>query len=515
MKIPSYDDLTPSIPDVSPGDALASVARVLPASPPVAEAAPRGEFRSDELYACLRAPRTSEAAMAIAREFSPRIQRHGPACIVLDVSGLGRLLGDPAAIGTELARAAAERGSALRIAVAPTQIAARLLSLVHAGLNVATGDPAAILARVPLVHLEQLVAEAQDATIGRGASRSVTTAARKRHDRAFDMLRRWGLATLGEFAALPAGDLSARMGQDGLRLQQLARGVDPAPLVPAPDVPRFVERMELEWPIEALEPLSFVLARLLDPLAAALERADRGAAALRLDLRLVDRTVHARVLQLPAAMRDPRVLRTLLLLDLESHPPAAAIDIVTIEADPAPGRVLQYSLLERALPSAETLATLTARLGALVGDARCGSPVLLDTHRPDGFELRRFDPSAGPAAGSGSASPGTAHAMPSAMTGDGAGASLSPGLRRFRPPVAVRVAVEGGRPAHVAIDRRGMPGGRVEQHAGPWRSSGAWWDHGVTYWDRDEWDVALSDGSLCRLFRARDTGAWFLDGVID
>ena len=176
-----------------------------------------------------------------------------------------------------------------------------------------------------------------------------------------------------------------------MRLQQLARGLrSRAARAGSRTFRASFERMELEWPIDTLEPLSFVLARLLDPLSAALERADRGAAALRLDLRLVDRTVHGRVLQLPAAMRDARVLRTLLMLDLESHPPAAAIDIVTIEIDPAPGRVIQYSLLERALPSAETVATLTARLGALVGETRCGSPVLLDTHRPDGFEMRAF-----------------------------------------------------------------------------------------------------------------------------
>ncbi len=110
---------------------------------------------------------------------------------------------------------------------------------------------------------------------------------------------------------------------------------------PIADVPRFIGRMELEWPIDTLEPLSFVLARLLEPLSVALERADRGAAALRLELRLVDRTAYARVLQLPAALRDARVLRTLLMLDLESHPPPSAIDIVTIEIDPAPGRVIQ------------------------------------------------------------------------------------------------------------------------------------------------------------------------------
>ena len=315
----------------------------------------------------------------------------------------------------------------------------------------------------------------------------------------FTILDRWGLTTLGELAALPAGALSARLGQAGVTLRRMAAGIDASPLVPDGDVPRFFERVELEWPIDGLEPLAFVLARLLEPLSSALERADRGAAAIHLTLRLVDRTEHARLLQLPAAMRDPKVLRTLLVLDLESHPPKAAIDIVTIEVDPAPGRVLQYSLLERARPSAETLATLTARLGALVGESRCGQPVLLDSHAPDAFEMRRFAPDE----------------SASAMVEHDDEAVESAVLRRFRPPIAIRVTVERGRPRHVFIDRRGMPGGHVEQCAGPWRSSGAWWSVSSRPWDRDEWDVALSDGSVCRLFQTRGTEHWFLDGVVD
>ena len=230
--------------------------------------------------------------------------------------------------------------------------------------------------------------------------------------------------------------------------------------MPDADTPRFLERLELEWPIDALEPLSFVLARLLDPLSAALERADRGAAALRLDLRLVDRSTHARVLQLPAPMRDPRVLRTLLLLDLESHPPAAAIDIVTIELDPAPARITQFSLLERALPSPETLSTLTARLSALVGETRCrhGRP----RRQPSAGRVRDAelcDRRRAVRAG--------IHAV--AANGD----RLA--LRRQRHPPAIRVTVERGRPAYVATARRGIPGGAVVQAAGPWRTSGGWW----------------------------------------
>jgi protein ImuB len=521
--IPSYDDLTPSIPDITPGEAFAHVRRILPQDhgPVVDGSRAHADASSAQLFACLRSSHAPEALVAIARDFSPRLERHGPASVVLDASGLGRLLGDAQTIGTELQRAASVHDAPIRVAIARTQTAARLLAIGNALLAVAPGDPASAVAPLPLDTLrvligdDQLLRQAQDAALrqAQGSARRATTAARVEATATrLDTFRRWGLTTLGELAALPAADLSERMGQHGLMLQRLAAGADLSPLVPDPGIPRFIQRLELEWPIDALEPLSFVLARLLDPLSSALERSDRGAAALRLDLRLVDRTVHQRVLQLPAAMRDPRVLRTLLLLDLESHPPSAGIDIVTIEIDPAPARIVQYSLLERAMPSPETLATLDARLSALVGDTRCGSPLPLDTWRPDGFEIRRFNPASRTADGEVTAhrASQTANREPRIANRD----VLV--IRRYRPPVAVRVIVDHGRPARVFVDRRGMPGGQVLQAAGPWRTSGAWWGASPrTAWDRDEWDVALSDGSVCRLFHDRPGECWFLDGVID
>ena len=646
MRIPSYDDLTPSIPDVSANDVFASVQRLLTDSGPVTRGtAPAAGCSGGSLFACLRSTRNSGVLMDIARDFSPRIQRYGAECVVLDVSGLGSLLGDADTIGAELARAAAEKCGAPRtadsgtrtvtiddarlrprftsrygiriephpvehgnlsihtavaglngtriiadpsddgtriitdpldngtriianhtddatqittdsthrtrefpperrlvdevrvdprpvnpgeiredprpvetfavaVAVAPTQLSALLVSLGGSALTVVTENIAAALAPLPLRVLQQLMSTIHGVTVLRPKASAIKPAtgapgwpAWPACEEVFDVLQRWGLKTLGEFAALPAADLSARLGNAGVALQQLARGIDPRPLVPDPDVPRYREQMELEWPIDSLEPLSFVLARLLDSLSLALERADRGAAAIRLDLRLVDRSNHSRMLQLPVAMRDARVLRTLLLLDLESHAPGAAIDIVTIEVDPAPGRVLQYSLLERALPSAETIATLTARLGALVGESRCGAPVLLDSYRPDAFELQRFAPAevqvrARPA------HPGAVSTAPS-------GPRVPLSLRRFRPPVAIRVVVERGRPAQVAIDRRGMPGGQIVQAAGPWRSSGEWWTGAARHWDRDEWDVSFSDGVTCRLFKERESERWFMEGVFD
>ena len=496
------------------------------------QAEPRTSDPGD-LYAALHdgAGAATDRLMAIAREFSPRIERRPGGTVVLDVSGLQRLFGDPRSIAEHLARAGAPQ-----VAIAVSQTAAILLARTGRGVTVAAGDPGEALHHVPLAILQDLAAEidAGDANVDAAAGRS--RPARRGSagaPRTFDVLPRWGLTTIGEFAALPAADLSARLGPAGIAHQRLARGIDPRPLIPDAGVRRFVASFELEWPIELLEPLSFVFARLLEPLAAALEAADRGGVALRLHLRLTDRTTYARTLGLPAPMRDPRVLRTLLLLDLESHPPPAAVDVVTIEIDPAPGRIVQYSLLERPVPSPETLATLMARLGALVGETRCGSPQILDTYRPDGWAMRPVSFADTELVASGFSRKAAsdvrlpADQPPPRLRRSEAlcakaeagshtialGAAGRTALRRFRPPVAVRVAVEKGRPSRVAIDRRGMPGGVVRQAAGPWRSSGNWWDG--QRWNRDEWDVAFDDGAVCRIFLERDTDGWFVEGIYD
>jgi protein ImuB len=515
MHIPSYDDLTPPIPDADIREMFAGAERLTRVAAPKVESP--AVARADQeagLFACLRSVRAPQAMFGVARDFSPRIERHGSGGVVLDVGGLGSLLGDAQAIGLELERAARDCASDARVAVAPTQTAARLLALTSPQLAVVTADAAGALADLPLAALEAIVAE-HAAVAGPLAGGRLSAVSGRRGSVTqvvppiFDTCRRWGIRTLGDFAALPPADLSARLGQPGLAWQRLAQGLDPAPLVPDPGVPRYVQSMELEWPIDALEPLSFVFARLLDPLAAALEQADRAAVAIRLDLRLVDRAVHTRRLQLPAAMRDARVLRTLLLLDLESHPPAAAIDIVSIEVDPAPSRIVQFSLLERATPSAETMATLMARLRALVGETRCGFARVADTHRPDGFEMEAVGGSM-----SGHTARGRTPIVLPLRPADGVRPDREPALRRFRPPVAIRVTLDRSRPTHVAIDRRGMPGGEVVQRAGPWRTSGGWWD-GAQHWDRDEWDVGFAEGAVARIYRDRASDVWFLEGVID
>ena len=70
-----------------------------------------------------------------------------------------------------------------------------------------------------------------------------------------------------------------------------------------------------------------------------------------------------------------------------------------------------------------------------------------------------------------------------------------------------------GRPVRVMVDRRGVSGGAIAQSAGPWRTSGEWWNDGP--WDRDEWDVVIGGGAAYRIFVERTVGQWFIEGVID
>jgi len=430
----------------------------------------------------------------------------GPREITLDLSGLERLFGDARAIAQELRRTAADRDLRVRVAIAGTRTAARLFVHFRAGLTVIEpGTEAEALASLPLSLLTNVsnAANPNDSNVSNDPNDS---------NELLLTLRRWGLRTLGEFASLPPDAVAARLGSAGVEWQRVARGEDQRPLVPAVPEERFEQTLDLDWPIEGLEPLSFVLGRLMEPLSAHLERRDRGAAVLHVRLQLVTRVVHERSLQLPTPMRDARALRTLALLDLESHPPAAAIDRVTVAVDPTPGRVVQFSLLTRPLPSPEHVSTLMARLAALMGEGRCGSPELVDSWRPGACAIKPFAPR---------------------DSNDSKDAVKHPvvALRRFRPPIPVRVDVENGRPVRVWIDRRGYGGGSVEIAAGPWRTSGAWWESQV--WDRDEWDVALADGVTYRLFHERrrvewggfrehrSQGAadlpchWFIEGVVD
>ncbi|HUL75245.1 MAG TPA: hypothetical protein VLT86_19180 [Vicinamibacterales bacterium] len=436
---------------------------------------------------------------AIARACSPRVEPHGDHAVIFDADGLARIFGAPGSIAAEVLRLADTRGVRARVALAGTTTTAWILAHARPGITIASpGDEARALRDVPIEWLATLQAPGHRHQALASDTRAMPMPdAQGPGPDLLSILSRWGLRTLGDLARLPRGDVRARLGPLGVRMHQAACGEAVALFVPAGEPVRFLERIELEWPIDGLEPLSFVLARLCDALSVSLERADRGAVTVTTRLALVTRASAERTLHLPAPMRDARVLRTLILLDLESHPPPAAIDRVEIEAGVAPGAIVQGALLRRALPTPEALATLVARLGALMGESRIGAPALVDTHDDRVVAMQAFEVPRG-----------------RGQRAEGRGGTSSV-FRRFRLPLAARVVVDHGAPVRVAPAARGLAGGRVLASAGPWRSSGRWWAIDRTAWDRDEWDVELADGSVYRLSRDRATKQWVIEGVVD
>jgi len=100
----------------------------------------------------------------VAREFSPRIEMNGARAVTIDLSGLTRLFGDARAMGTELLRTAAERGLRVRVAIAGTRTAARLLACAAGGplTVIDPGTEPAALAPLP-IDLLAVVADAEPA----------------------------------------------------------------------------------------------------------------------------------------------------------------------------------------------------------------------------------------------------------------------------------------------------------------------------------------------------------------
>src|SRR5947209_15814136 len=72
-----------------------------------------------------------------------------------------------------------------------------------------------------------------------------------------ETLHRWGIRTCGTLAALPVLQLSERLGQEGVRLHELACGTYCRSLTLAQLETSFEEEMSLDYAVTELEPLSF------------------------------------------------------------------------------------------------------------------------------------------------------------------------------------------------------------------------------------------------------------------
>jgi protein ImuB len=504
------------------------------------------------------------ALLDCAQSFSPRVEDTATDTVILDLSGLESLFGSLPKIARDIARRTSDLGLEANVATAFNPDTARFAARGFSGVTViAEGKETERMGNLPL---DVLFPELTSPEPSEEAARLLET---------FDL---WGVRNFRGLCALPEVALSERLGQRGILLQRLAGGATSRTLVPVEPPLIFEEARELDHPLVLLEPLAFLLAHMLDQLCALLAARALATQELRLQLHLdngfhfvedmvcgdldPDSNIHSdcqqnaevlrfaqddntetsgaapaetrspratrnlkletrnstftRTLELPVPMLDSKVFLKLLQLDLKSHPPGAPILKVHLSAKPAQPRTTQGGLFLPPTPEPEKLELTLARIAGMVGEDKVGSLQLLDSHRPEAFRMQRFVP-----------------AEPSGQKEKSASAaSRAPvtALRIFRPALRATVTLRDGKPAHVVCQKKKEVHGDIVWMAGPWRSSGDWWEQDG--WARDEWDIAtpvvsrqspvVSKSSadknslaLYRLVHDLLSGHWFVEGTYD
>jgi protein ImuB len=539
---PSEPEATAGEKDLQPrkSGAAARSNRFAPYSPSVAILRQRSPEQESSSHA---------AMLDVAHAFTPRVEDSAPDTLLLELGGMERLYGAPAKMARELASRVGAIGLEANVALAANPNAA-----LHAarGFNGTTVIPAGSegkrLGVLPLrILLDAFDISSEKKTGGKNAERE----REKMREQMLDTLERWGVRDFRTLALLPEHALASRLGATGGQLRHLACGAGMRVLALCDAPAQFEEAMELESAVESLEPLAFILNRLLEQLCARLEARALAVQELQLRLQLEPRaadeattTVHelhrssleshnvrskpvfVRSLRLPVSMRDPKVFLKLLQLELAAHPPGAPVTKVWIMGVPAPPRSAQRGLFLPITPEAEKLEISLARISSIVGERRAGIVRLLDRHRRDSFQIDRFVTTV----------EDQKQTSPQTLSDTG----MPPlAMRIFRPARRLEVRWMEGRPASLSAEERQRDQeklqGKIVWSAGPWRSSGDWWTENAKEeaispeqgaWDREEWDVALAqekdngaDGNgnvaLYRIYRDLASGRWFADASYD
>ncbi len=531
------------------------------------------------MFACIHCPvgTNDESLTNFAYSFSPLIEETAPDTVVLDVEGCELRFGSAYGLASEIAchavrsTAAGGLGSGVNVALAGNPETAVFAAKSFKGVTfIASGEELTALGELPIEKLFSPRPSVHSPRSGPHNSNLNTpdsglnketldfgpwTLDWKQGQEILETLRLWGVRTFRDFANLPATGVASRLGQEGVRLQQLAAGKTERHLKLIQPAPVFDNSIELDHPLTELEPLSFIFARLLNQLCARLSAYALATNELRVQLKLEDRTLHKRTLNLPHPLRDHKVFLKLLLLDTELHPPQKAVIAVAIACEPVKPRVLQTGLFIPQVPEPAKLELTLARLAKLVGVGNVGSPQILNTHRPDSFKVKRFfvkngaerkkrhgDGWTGRHGDGGTRGHGDEETRRLSDASPHLHISVSPrlpisaspappvpvGFRIFRPPLRAMVDASRGYPLQLSAwgPNRSVYG-KVVRLAGPWRKTGDWWRDDC--WARDEWDVAVETRigiageqtrtKLCnvlyRIYRELRSGAWFVEGAYD
>jgi protein ImuB len=302
------------------------------------------------------------------------------------------------------------------------------------------------------------------------------------------ILHKWGIHTLGQLAALDKEELRIRLGAHAVRLWERANGTATRLLKFVQPPETFAESFEFDHEIETAEPLLFILRRFLEQLSLRLSSIYLIARELALMITFSNKQTYERVFKIPQPTNDVDLLFRMLQTHLENFKSEHPIMAVALSAQPIRSVSQQFGLFETALRNPQQLYETLARLSALLGNDRVGTPVLEETHRPDAF---RMEPFAWQIA---EETPATTEEK------------WRVALRRFRPPARTSIFISDHR--HLESDK---VRGQIIDQTGPFLLSGNWWDE--KGWARAEWDMQLENGELVRAHESE--GTWKLDGIYD
>ena len=328
----------------------------------------------------------------------------------------------------------------------------------------------------------------------------------------FAILHKWGIHTLGQLAALDKEQLGARLGPEAIRMWERANGRSSRLLKLIRPPESFQESFEFEREIETAEPLLFMLRRFLEQLSVRLAAIYLVAKELTLRITFANsrqdesavagKQSYERVFKIPQPTNDVDLLFRMLQTHLENFRSEHPIVAVALSAEPIKSTGEQFGLFETTLRNPHQLSETLARLIALLGGDRIGTPVLEETHRPDAFRMQPFSWAVVSAVPSGEnrESGSDPHALRTAHA--------TAALRRFRTAVSASVLQDENTPTHV---RSAEMSGKIIDERGPYFLSGNWWDE--KSWARAEWDLQLQNGELVRAHEY--DSVWKIDGVYD
>lgn len=311
------------------------------------------------------------------------------------------------------------------------------------------------------------------------------------------VLSKWGIHTVGQFLELGKSRIAERLGSAGVELFEQAKSDTIRPLRLTSPRQEFEEFFEFEQLVETLEPLLFIVRRLIEQLVRRMELVSLSISEINVTLRLESGQIHQNTVKIASPTRDANALFRITHNYLETVQTSSPVAGLALRVKPCEVETQQFQLFETSVRDPNRFYETISRLSALLGPDRVGTPIMRDSFRPDDFEIVL------PAA-NGASAKGERSLMSESAAERG---TRGLALRRFRPPLNATVRLKQGAP--VFVDSAG-PNGSVAQSQGPWRSSGNWWEK---LWAREEWDIQLKDGGLYRIFL--ENNQWFVEGAYD